>query len=47
MSANARRMLVDGTEYSHRRDAAEATGLKQETLWYRANSKNFPNIKRL
>jgi group I intron endonuclease len=42
---NAKRISVDGIEYAHRRDASVATGIKQETLWYRANSNNFPNIK--
>lgn len=41
---NTKQISVNGKIFSCRRLASEATGLKQETLWYRANNKNFTEI---
>jgi hypothetical protein len=42
--ANAKYISIDGTIYSSTRTASEALGVYAGTLYYRANSKNFPNI---
>lgn len=36
----AMHIIVDGIEYCNRTIAAEVTGIKASTLWYRCNSKN-------
>lgn len=41
--SNAKPIMIDGKVYQHRREASDALGIKQETIWYRANSKSFPN----
>jgi group I intron endonuclease len=42
--ANVKAISIDGIIYPSRRVAAEQLKIKEETLWYRANSANFKNI---